>query len=63
MSTMVKFTEKDVKDYLDRAIKHWQCEKNLKIDTDYTVMANCYVDAFQTVRMSLFGEFCEKEKQ
>lgn len=57
MST-VPFTEKDVKAYLDDCIVFWRKEKNT-VDGD-PVMAAYYIDAFQSVRVSLFGELLPK---
>ena len=47
--TKVAFNEEAVKAYLDRAIQYW------RLNTD-KVMATNYVDAYQSVRVSLFGE-------
>lgn len=44
----VPFTEEAVKAYLDESILYWRgCQHE---------MAAYYMDAFQSVRMSLFGE-------
>ena len=66
MST-VPFTEKDVKVYLDNAIRNWRQTRDVPdlLDGDNVkeyVMACHYIDAFQSVRMSLFGELLPKEK-
>ena len=56
MSDTVPFTEKDVKEYLDKVITHWRmCDAP-------PGMASHYVDAFQSVRMSLFGELLPQEE-
>lgn len=44
----INFTKEDVKKYLDDSIKTWR-EK----DEEYSIY---YIDAFQSVRFSLFGE-------
>ena len=50
----IPFTEKDVKAYLDECIKHW---RNIRdSESEKKDMAIFYVDAFQSVRTSLFGE-------
>jgi hypothetical protein len=54
MST-VPFTEKDIKSYLDECIVFWRDKRDNSVDTEHT-MAVCYVDAFQSMRTSLFGE-------
>jgi hypothetical protein len=52
----VPFNKKDVKAYLDRCIVHWRkkCETGDK-------MAEQYIDAFQSMRISLFGELLPQE--
>lgn len=53
--TKVPFTEEDVKKYLDHAISYWRkCPP--------TEMQSHYVDAYQSVRVSLFGELLPKEE-
>lgn len=50
----VSFTEEDVKGYLDKNIKYWRkCAP--------TEMRASYIDAYQSVRVSLFGELLPKE--
>jgi len=51
---VVAFTEKDVKDYLDKCIRYWRGVK--KKGGPKKEMAAYYIDAFQSVRISLFGE-------
>jgi hypothetical protein len=52
--TTVDFTEDGIKEYLDNAIQHWRkCAP--------TDMQRHYVDAFQSMRISLFGELLPKE--
>ncbi len=72
MST-IKFTKKDVKKYLDQCIEHWRNDKrilkerikNQDMDDGFWAldknmdMATFYIDAYQSVRMSLFGELKE----
>ncbi len=64
MST-VPFTEKDVKAYLDECIVFWRKKRdNPSIEDRLRIsMAEHYVDAFQSVRMSLFGELLLTEEQ
>lgn len=53
----VLFTEKDVKDYIDTCIRLWRRKYRDSIfDEDERLVAACYVDAYQSVRTSLFGE-------
>ncbi|GAG30978.1 unnamed protein product [marine sediment metagenome] len=49
----VEFTKEDVKEYLDNAISYWRGSRE-----SYSTY---YVDAYQSVRMSLFGELLSKE--
>ena len=49
----VDFTEENVKEYLDDCIAYWR-----NANKDYSVY---YLDAYQSVRISLFGEPLEIE--
>jgi hypothetical protein len=54
MSDTVVFTEEGIKEYLDNCITHWRgCAP--------TDMQKHYVDAFQSMRITLFGELLPKE--
>jgi len=55
----VPFTEKDIKDYLDGAIRNWRKIRDESVVDSH--IAPYYVDAFQSVRVSLFGEMLPKE--
>lgn len=58
MSDRIPFTEVDVTAYLDRMITHWRKAKVLSDaggDTEGSLVASCYCDAFQSARMSIFG--------
>lgn len=48
----IKFEEAAVKEYLDNAITFWR----IKRDNENEPLAPAYIDAFQSVRISLFGE-------
>lgn len=55
----VPFTEEAVKNFLDGVIAHWRAKRTaaLNVSDEATVaQAVCYVDAYQSIRMSLFGE-------
>lgn len=61
MSNTISFTKKDVKNYLDECIIYWRkVRANHLRMTKERDMANCYIDAFQSVRSSLFGELLKK---
>lgn len=54
----IPFTEVDVTAYLDRMIAHWRKSKALSEaggDEGGMMVANYYIDAFQSTRMSIFG--------
>lgn len=51
---VVSFTPEAVKDYLDRCIRFWRKHQDEKIKV-------FYIDAFQSVRVSLFGETLPRE--
>lgn len=60
MNETIKFTEESVKNYLDRAIEHWREEGAIYAETEENrTMARHYIDAYQSVRTSLFGELLE----
>lgn len=48
----------EVKDYLDNAIVMWKEDSNDAVSGMGRVIADCYVDAFESVRIAIFGE-CE----
>ncbi len=63
---MVPFTETDVMAYLDKAIEFWRRKHD---DAPFTpagsklsLMAGHYVDAYQSVRVSLFGDTLPAKK-
>lgn len=59
----IPFTEKDVKAYLDKCINHWRNVKNALIsrgdEQNDIQMCDHYIDAFQSVRISVFGELLD----
>lgn len=56
-ATTVDFTEEAVRAYLDEVIRYWRKIR----DADHGCAAEIYIDAFQSVRISLFGEALEGE--
>jgi len=56
MSDIIPFEKDAVKEYLDKCIKHWRIGKKITSDDEDKLVAACYVDAFQSVRISIFGE-------
>ena len=51
-NNLIPFEEEEIKAYLDKAICSWRKTRDSKTDE----MAVYYIDAFQSVRMTLFGE-------
>jgi len=54
----IGFTKKEVKEYLDGCIRYWRKQRDEK--GKYSEIAVYYIDAFQSVRTSLFGELLPK---
>ncbi len=61
-----------IKGYLDRCIRHWRerlqaAEEKEKEDNGYdrngdgVLKAKCYIDAFQSMRVTIFGESLRSE--
>ena len=61
---VIKFTEKNVKEYLDSCIVIWRDKRdNMENSKEERLMAVYYIDAYQSVRMSLFNEQKEAAKR
>ena len=54
----VEFSKEAIKNYLDTAIRRWRKSAD-SIEVGY---AQYYIDAFQSVRVSLFGELLPLDK-
>lgn len=37
-------------------IRYWRNHKNERKDMENDILSDCYIDAYQSVRISLFGE-------
>lgn len=59
-SPVVPFERSAVAAYLDDSIRYWRSER-LSTKPERATMAIYYVDAFQSVRVSLFGETLSEE--
>ena len=58
----VPFNKEAVKEYLDDCIRYWRKEgKKAEMETPEKLNAICYIDAFQSVRISLFGKLLKRE--
>lgn len=63
-SNTVPFTKKEVKAYLDRAIRFWRKKMSTEqLSPEDELMAACYIDAFQSVRRFLFGKLLESDEK
>lgn len=51
-SDLVEFTPEEVKNHLDKMIRYWRKAR----DEGLVSISHYYIDAFQSVRTSLFGE-------
>jgi len=49
-------TDKEIRQYLDQVITIWRERRQRSQDDDYLMMCKCYIDAYQSVRQTLFGE-------
>ena len=54
---MIKERE-NIKKYLDQCIEYWRARKN-EPEHPYSSFAHFYVDAYQSMRVSIFGEEIE----
>ena len=62
----IKFDRKAIKAYCDRLIMRWREKRDRAIrmrKEEDIFIAKCYVDAFQSVRISLFGYRLVKKKK
>lgn len=63
---VVKFTKVDVLDYLDTTIMFWRKKRDAgDEDDEMAEYYKYYIDAYQSVRTSLFGELlpCQEDGQ
>ncbi len=58
---ILPFTKKGVKEYLDNCIINWRDQRS-KAKTNHEILtARCYLDAFQCMRITIFGETLSKD--
>ncbi len=58
----LQMSDEQVLGYLDNAIREWRTRvKKAEIGTRDHLIATCYVDAFQSTRVSLFLELLSSE--
>ena len=53
--------EERLRKYLDMAIRNWRKRKEEAVDELEEHTAACYIDAFQSVRVSILGELLLKD--
>lgn len=59
----VPFNKDAVKEYLDDCIRYWRRKGNeAEMATPEKLTAICYIDAFQSVRISLFGKLLKSKE-
>lgn len=63
MPDTVEFTEEAVKEYLDRNIRHWRASRDGSSEMYDAQIALHYIDAYQTIRLALFGEMLPLHEQ
>lgn len=51
---MMNMSEEEIKEYLDESIRYWRNERDR--GGAMSDMSPFYIDAFQSVRISLFGK-------
>lgn len=68
MKDIVKFTKRDILEYVNSAIINWRERKESSLQQlkkgvlgkkaygEDKLIAQCYIDAFQSVRISIFGK-------
>lgn len=56
-------TREDIKKYIDECIFYWRDKRNTANDGVSIWTAICYVDAFQSIRNSIFDEMLPFEGQ
>jgi hypothetical protein len=56
---MTNKDKKVIQTYLDGAIRKWRFQRDNALSEIEEIMAICYVDAFQSVRISLLGSSLE----
>lgn len=50
-------THEEIRQYLDECITFWRQKRDQPMnEQSYTVMCTHYIDAYQSVRKSVFGE-------
>ncbi len=61
----INFDKKSIKAYCDRLIVRWREKRDRAIKMrkeEDILIAKCYIDAYQSVRISLFGQLLSKKK-
>lgn len=62
-SEVIPFKRNAVRAYLDTSIQHWRSVRDGNAEPPIRIMATHYIDAFQSVRCSLFGSVLIPEER
>ena len=52
----MEFKKENIKRYFNRMIIHWREREKKAKDEEEEVIASSYIDAYQSARISIFGE-------
>jgi hypothetical protein len=61
MNDTIDFTPEAVKQYLVAAVQKWRATRDSAVGNAEWTIAQCYVDAFQSVHTTLFGTLVPQE--
>ena len=50
------FTQDAIKEHIDQCIVYWRKKKINAVNSEDVLVATCYVDAYQSMRTSIFNE-------
>jgi len=63
---IIDFNEKAIQAYCDRMIERWREKKDSAINKkneEDILIAECYIDAYQSMRVTLFGQLLPRKKR
>lgn len=56
-----RMNEIELREYLDIAIRRWRTRKTEATNNEDALIAACYIDAFQSVRVCMLGELLKND--
>ncbi len=59
----IRLTPEMTLQYLDNNIEHWRKKLQNALERNEILTASCYIDAYQSVRVSLFGLLKPKDEE